>query len=112
MDLGQHVSLGWSSARDAWSWLLVLAMAAKIASTALLLTNSSGRSHWIARHEPALWWTTKLSALALCLAAAALCDLASDQVGARAFGALLLAAIVLVIARVRRRAAARRSCTP
>ncbi|HEY8878814.1 MAG TPA: hypothetical protein VIN03_14695 [Roseateles sp.] len=108
MDLDQLVSLGFTTAQDGWSWLLMLSMAAKIGSTLALLGLKAGRPwRWVARHEAVLWWTTKLSALAICLCAALLCRAGGDRGGAFFFTALLLVAAMLVVARVRQRRAAR-----
>lgn len=98
------LSLGIASAQDAWSWLLLAAMAAKIASTLALLALKAGRPlAWVQRHEAALWWTTKLSALVICLGAAGLYRAAGDRAGALFFAALLPVAGLLVVAQLRRR---------
>jgi len=108
VNLEQHLSLGLTTAQDAWSWLLLLALLTKAGSTALLLARKAGLSRaWVERHEPALWWTTKLSALALCVCATVLCRLAGDVAGERIFTLLGLVATLLVAGRVahQRRAA-------
>lgn len=98
------LSLGFSTARDAWSWLLLSCMAGKIASTVVLLALKAGRRlDWVRRHEASLWWTTKLSALALCICAASLYHLAHDQAGTLLFAALLPVAATLVAVKWRRR---------
>ncbi|MFN3304264.1 MAG: hypothetical protein ACK44A_11150 [Roseateles sp.] len=101
MDLGQHISLGLASSRDVWSWLLLLSMAAKVGSTLILLAQRAGCSwRWASCHRAGLWWTTKLSALAVCASAVALCRLADDTLGERFFEALLLVAAALVAVRI------------
>ena len=104
MDLGRLISLGATTAQDAWSWLLILSLAAKVGSTLALLGLKAGLP-WrpVARHGPVLWWTTKLSALAICASAALLCRAGGDRAGTVFFAALLLLASGLVAARVQRR---------
>lgn len=110
MDLGQHISLGLASDRDAWSWLLLLSMAAKTGSTLSLLAQRAGCSwRWAICHQAGLWWTTKLSALTVCASAVALCRLGGDVTGERVFEALLLVAATLVALRIRQRLNAARS---
>ena len=106
MDLGQLISLGFETAQDSWSWLLLLSITAKVGSTLALLGLKAGRPwRWVADHERSLWWTTKLSALAICVCAALLCRAGGDLGGAVFFAALLLVAAVLVATRVARRQA-------
>lgn len=101
-----ELALGFATAQHAWSWALLLAMAAKVGSTLALLAPKSGRHwRWVQRHEAPLWWTTKLAALALCVCAAMLCHLGDDRLGERFFAGLLLVAMLLVAVRVKRRLA-------
>ncbi len=106
MNLGQLVSLGFSTPRDLWSWLLVLSMLLKIGSTLVLLALKAGqRWHWTMRHEQALWWSTKLSAPAICACAAVPCHLGDDTTGKAFFISLLLIAAMLVARQIAQRRA-------
>ena len=106
MSLAPQLALGFATAHHAWSWALLLTMAAKIGSTLALLALKAGRRwHWVQRHEPLLWWTTKLSALAVCACAAMLCRLGGDAAGEWFFAVMLLIATLLVAARIKNRRA-------
>lgn len=106
MNLQDYLTLGFSTLQDAVSWALLASIAAKVASTLVLLFRRHVRAvAWIDRHAGGLWWITKLSALAICAFAALLCRAGHDLAGERAFLALLAVATVLVVVRVRRRRA-------
>lgn len=103
MNLGDHVSFGFSQWNDALSWALALAVVAKVASTLAMLVHGRERSlRWLAGREAVGWWTTKASALAACACAALLCRRAGDVVGQAVFGALLVLGVAWVWRRVRR----------
>ena len=104
MGLQDCLTLGFTTAQDALSWLLLAAISLKLASTLLLIAPRP--PGWVRRHEPGLWWLTKLSALSACACAALLCRWAGDVQDALIFSVLLGVAVVLVAMRVVRRRAA------
>ena len=105
MNLGDHVSFGFSQWNDALSWALALAIVAKLASTLAMLVHARARPlRWLAGREAAGWWTTKASALVACACAAQLCARAGDVVGQAVFGALFALGAAWVWRHARRRA--------
>jgi hypothetical protein len=76
------------------SWLFVVAMFVKIASTALGLASTYGTK--TRQVSSVVWWSSKVSALALCLAAGLLCWTAQDQLGQVVFFGLFLVASSVV----------------
>jgi len=113
MALDSHLSLGFTTPQDAWSWLVLLSMTAKVGSTVALLGLKAGCDWpWVRRQEQSLWWATKLSALMLCAGATGLCWQAGDRETAVLFAALLSVALLLVAARVRHRLSRRVAATP
>lgn len=85
------------------SWLFVLGMAVKVATTVAGLLNRS-RPFLSARLERWNWWGSKLSALLVCAAALLLCWRSGDVAGAAVFGALLVLAVPAVVTLAARRA--------
>lgn len=78
------------------SWVFLLALVLKIGSTVLgvKLKLVEGRPDRISN---GLWWLSKLSALTLCSAAAALCHYGENRAYEAGFLALLAIASVLVV---------------
>ena len=108
MNLQDALSFDLATRHDLLSGLLLAAIGVKLASTAILLAERhAGPLPGVARCEAALWWATKLSALAACAAAAGLARLAGDRLGVAVFSGLLALAAVLVAAKAARRRAAR-----
>lgn len=78
------------------SWMFLLALVLKVGSTVvgLKLKLVEGRQYRISN---GLWWLSKLSALALCSAAAALCHYGENRALEAGFLVLLAIASVLVV---------------
>ncbi|WP_320422822.1 hypothetical protein [Roseateles agri] len=98
-----------SSAQAYLSWIFILSLLAKIVSTVIGLRQR-------AKGIPSapVWWTSKVSALALGTAAMLLAIQTGNTSTAAAFGVLLVAALagVVIKARSRRRELARRTSRP
>jgi hypothetical protein len=89
------------------SWLFVVALFVKVASTAVGLASTHGTAK--RQVSSAVWWSSKLSALVLCLAADMLCLAADDQLGQVVFFGLLVVAsgVVAHVGRARAKEHAR-----
>lgn|GEM_PF-2336103 len=103
------LAFGFSAYADFLSWLFLLSLIVKLATTGLGLTNARTQLLDSTAFEY-VWWLSKLSALSLCLSASELSELAGDLGGALLFKTLLVAAAALVLLLgVRRRRATSRN---
>ena len=103
MDLASYIQLGSLDLLGLASWAFVVALAAKVASTAAGLWLRA-RAVAPTATPGALWWVSKLSAVAVCGSAALLCQLAQDARGRVLFSGLGVVAVGLVVAMAWRRA--------
>lgn len=97
------------SAHAYLSWIFVLSLLAKLVSTVIGL-----RQRATGMPSALVWWTSKLSALALCVAAMFLTIRTGSASTAATFGVLLVAALagVVIKARNRRKELERRTSRP
>lgn len=89
------------SARGLLSWLLVIATVIKVGSTILGLWMRHSSAY--AELPPLVWWSSKVSAVAVAAVACLLATLAGDALNQAVFGALLIMAIGLVVLMTNRR---------
>jgi hypothetical protein len=103
------LAFGFSTYADFLSWLFLLSLIVKLATTGLGLTNARTQLLDPTAFEY-VWWLSKLSALSLCWSASELSAVAGDLGGELFFKTVLVAAAALVLLLgVRRRLATARS---
>lgn len=95
MNFDNQIQLFSMSADGALSWLFVLGIVVKLATTATGLCNRT-RPFLTNGLERLIWWGSKVSALIVCSAAFALSWRGNDARGIAVFGWLFILALPLV----------------
>jgi hypothetical protein len=96
MNFDNQIQLFSLNVDGALSWLFVLGIVVKLATTATGLFNRT-RPFLTSGLEHLIWWGSKVSALSVCSAAFALSWRGNDARGIGVFGVLFILALPLVV---------------